>query len=174
MSINYKNLIDEAMRSIIKRILGIVRDIGCLPSNNHFYISFNTQYPGATLSDRMKRLYPEEITIVIQNQFEDLLVSDTNFSAILSFNGLKERVVVPFNAITSFIDPNVYFGLRFQSAECDTDSGLDAINNFINTDNALNIPVKINKKKPASSKAGKSNAVTKKIININDLRNKKK
>jgi hypothetical protein len=112
--INYAALIDEAMHAIVKKSLEMI-DNGKVPGNHHFFISFATKYKGVELSEKLRKRYPEEMTIVLQYQFDDLKVADKYFSVILSFDGVKERVVVPFAALTAFADPSVKFGLQFRS-----------------------------------------------------------
>ncbi|MDF2964856.1 MAG: hypothetical protein K0Q51_244 [Rickettsiaceae bacterium] len=111
--INYTKLIDEAMHIVVKRTLETVADNG-IPGDHHFYISFLTQAPGVALSSKLKQRYPEEMTIVLQYQFEDLRVFNDYFSVKLSFEGVKETIVIPFNALTAFADPSVKFGLQFK------------------------------------------------------------
>ena len=115
-SINYGALIDDAMHHIIKKALSYVA-INGLPEEHHFFISFITCYPGVYLSDRLKQRYPNEITIVLQYQFDDLIINNDHFSVVLSFNSVREKIVVPFNSITSFADPSVKFGLQFKHAD---------------------------------------------------------
>lgn len=112
--INYAALIDEAMHTIVKKSLEMI-DNGKVPGSHHFFISFVTKYKGVELSDKLRKRYPEEMTIVLQYQFDDLQVTEQYFSVVLSFDGVKERVVVPFTALTAFADPSVKFGLQFRS-----------------------------------------------------------
>lgn len=119
--IRYDLLAQEALRSVVRRVLADVGRDG-LPGDHHFYISFDTRAPGVRLSPRMMEKYPEEMTIVLQHQFWDLLVSDTHFEVGLSFGGVPEKLVVPFAALKGFFDPSVKFGLQFELA---TDEGED-------------------------------------------------
>jgi hypothetical protein len=84
------------------------------PGDHHFYVTFKTQAPGVQLSSRMKAKYPEEITIVLQHQYWDLTVSDSQIEVSLSFNNIPEKLVIPFEAITGFEDPTAPFGLKFE------------------------------------------------------------
>jgi hypothetical protein len=84
-----------------------------LPGDHHFFIGFSTTAPGVRISNRLRESYPEEMTVVLQHQFWDLEVTDTGFSVSLSFNGVPERLVVPFSSIKGFLDPSVQFGLQF-------------------------------------------------------------
>jgi hypothetical protein len=114
--IDYTKLIDEAMHIVVKRTLETIAENG-IPGDHHFYISFLTQAPGVALSAKLKQRYPEEMTIVLQYQFEDLRIFNDYFSVKLSFEGVKETIVIPFSALTAFADPSVKFGLQFKYFE---------------------------------------------------------
>jgi uncharacterized protein len=88
---------------------------GGLPGDHHFYITFLTKHPGVEIPDYLHKQYPEEMTIVLQYQFFGLTVDDKGFSVMLSFNNVRERLAVPFAAITTFADPSVNFALQFQT-----------------------------------------------------------
>ena len=111
--IDYEALQQDALRGIVRAALQQIAKTG-LPGEHHFYISFLTQGPGVVLSKRLKEKYPHEMTIVLQHRFWDLLVSDDRFEVKLTFDGVPERLVVPFAAIKVFIDPSVHFGLQFE------------------------------------------------------------
>jgi len=110
--IDYPGLIDSAMRNVVKEALIHVDRFG-LPGEHHFFISFQTNFPGVSISPQLKSRYPEEITIVVQHQFWDLKITDKQFSIMLSFNNIPEKLVVPFDALTAFADPSIKFGLQF-------------------------------------------------------------
>ena len=112
--IRYDLLTRDALCSVVRRVLGDVAKTG-LPGEHHFYVTFDTQAAGVRLSPRLREQYPEAMTIVLQHQFYDLGVSDHNFEVGLSFNGVIERLYVPFEAITGFVDPSVQFGLQFET-----------------------------------------------------------
>lgn len=114
--IDYGKLIDDAMHVIVRRALERVSKEG-LPGKHHFFISFLTDYPGVTLSQELKSKYPDEMTIVLQHQFEDLKVTDKRFEVVLSFDNVKERIGIPFDALVAFADPSVKFGLQFRHLE---------------------------------------------------------
>lgn len=118
--IRYDLLAQEALRSVVRRVLTDVARTG-LPGDHHFFISFDTRAPGVRLSQRMKEKYPEEMTIVLQHQFWDLIVTDTSFEVGLSFGGIPERLLVPFTALKGFFDPSVKFGLQFETLTADAD-----------------------------------------------------
>lgn len=121
--INYGQLIDDAMHIIVKRALEIVVSEG-LPGDHHFFISFLTDYPGVQISQALKQKYPEEMTIVLQYQFQDLYVDDNGFGVTLSFNNVNENLVIPFGALTAFADPSVKFGLQFRHMMEDVDDDM--------------------------------------------------
>lgn len=112
-SINYGELIDDAMHVIVKRALEKVAKDG-LPGEHHFFISFLTQYPGVKISKDLIEKYPEEMTIVLQYQFSDLYVDDNGMGISLSFDNIKESLYIPFMSLTAFADPSVKFGLQFR------------------------------------------------------------
>lgn len=129
--LEYSAWIDDAMRLIVKRALERVRDHG-LPGKHHFFISFITHFDGVSLSDTLRARYPEEMTVVLQHQFSNLKVNDASFSVDLSFDGTRERLEIPFNAIVAFADPSVKFGLQFRRQESPAprgESGPDAKKN---------------------------------------------
>jgi len=111
--IRYDILAQEALRGVVRTVLADAAKNG-LPGEHHFYISFDTQAEGVRLSPRMLAEYPKEITIVLQHQFWDLMVTEEGFEVGMSFGGVPERVAVPFTAIKGFLDPSVEFGLRFE------------------------------------------------------------
>ena len=111
-TIDYPGMIDSAMRGVVREALIHIDKFG-LPGDHHFFISFQTTYPGVSISPQLKSRYPEEITIVVQHQFWDLKITDKQFSIMLSFNNIPEKLVVPFDALTAFADPSIKFGLQF-------------------------------------------------------------
>lgn len=112
--INYPKIVDDAMRNVVSEILKSVEQNG-VQGDHHFYISFATNMFGVEMSDNIKKNYPDEITIVLQHQFEELKVERSRFSVTLMFGGIKEKLVVPFKAITAFSDPSVKFTIEFTS-----------------------------------------------------------
>lgn len=111
--IRYDVLVQEALKSVVRKVLTEVMQAG-LPGEHHFYISFDTQHPGVKISSRLRQRYPDEMTIVLQHQFWDLNVSDTQFEVNLSFGNVPEKLQVPFSAVKGFFDPSVQFGLQFE------------------------------------------------------------
>lgn len=115
-TIDYEALAQDAMRGVVRTVLVQAAKSG-LPGDHHFYISFDTVASGVVLSKRLKEKYPSEMTIVLQHRFWDLLVSETGFEVKLTFDGIPERLVVPFTAIRVFFDPSVRYGMQFESPE---------------------------------------------------------
>lgn len=114
--IPYDEIVQEALRAVVGRVLGQVETSGgTLPGNHHFYITFKTGAPGVVIPDHLKERFPDEMTIVLQNKFWDLSVNEGSFSVGLSFNQIPAKLDIPFSAITAFVDPAVDFGLQFQA-----------------------------------------------------------
>lgn len=111
-NIDFPAMIDDAMRGVVRTALRQVLERG-LPGTHHFYISFNTNYPGVRISPQLHDRFPEEMTIVLQHQFWDLDVGERLFSVALSFNNIPEKLVIPYAAMTAFADPSIKFGLQF-------------------------------------------------------------
>jgi uncharacterized protein len=114
--IRYDLLAQEALRGVVRKVLMDTAKNG-LPGEHHFYISFDTRADDVRLSPRMRAQYPEEMTVVLQHQFWDLVVSEDGFEVGVSFGGIPERVAVPFAAVKGFFDPSVQFGLQFEPSE---------------------------------------------------------
>ena len=128
--IDYEALAQEAMRNVVRSVLAETAAKG-LPGDHHFYISFDTLAPGVILSKRLREKYAEEMTIVLQHRFWDLFVNENRFEVKLTFDGIPERLVVPFKAIRVFFDPSVRYGLQFETqplagVEVDTNDELIA------------------------------------------------
>jgi hypothetical protein len=111
--IRYDILTQDALRGVIRKVLAEVSRTG-LPGSHHFFIRFGTQAPGVRVSSRLLKRYPEEMSIVLQHQFRDLSVSEHAFEVSLSFDGVPERLLVPFAAVRGFHDPSVHFALQFE------------------------------------------------------------
>lgn len=112
----YDLLAQEALRGVVRASLRKIMKTG-LPGEHHFYIAFDTRYPGVRLSERLDTKYPREMTIVLQHQYWNLQVRDDEFEVELSFDNIPEKLVVPFNAIKGFLDPYVQFGLQFETVK---------------------------------------------------------
>jgi hypothetical protein len=132
--IDYEALAQDALRGIVRTVLARVAKSG-LPGQHHFFIAFNTSAPGVGISPRLKAKYPDEMTIVLQHRFWDLIVGDERFEVKLTFDAIPETLVVPFAAIRVFFDPSVPYGLQFEGSdlaahtggvEIDSERALDA------------------------------------------------
>ena len=123
-SIDYGNLMHRAMRSLIQTVLNDVSEHG-LPGAHHFFITFDTRHPGVALADWLRERYPSDMTIVIQHWFENLVVTDEGFSITLNFGNNPEPMAIPFDALRTFVDPSVEFGLRFETQEEDDEEDED-------------------------------------------------
>jgi hypothetical protein len=113
--IPYDEIVQEALRAVVGRVLGEVETTGRLPGEHHFYITFKTGAPGVDIPRHLSERFPDEMTIVIQNRFWDLKVAEDGFEVGLSFNQAPAKLVIPFAAITGFVDPAVNFALQFQA-----------------------------------------------------------
>lgn len=113
--IGYDRIVEDALRGVVREALKRAAADG-LPGEHHFYVTCRTGAPGVVVPPALRKRYPEELTIVLQHQFWDLAVDRESFSVTLSFGGRKERLEIPFDAITGFADPGVRFALRFGPA----------------------------------------------------------
>ncbi|MBV7393203.1 SspB family protein [Mameliella sediminis] len=116
--IDYGKLMHRAMRGLIQQVLEDVQRDG-LPGEHHFFITFDTGHPDAELADWLSDRYPEEMTVVMQHWYDDLDVGDDGFAVTLNFGDAPERLYIPYDAIKTFVDPSVEFGLRFESQDED-------------------------------------------------------
>jgi uncharacterized protein len=117
---DYQAIVQDALRDAVRRVLATVAERG-LPGAHYFYIGFRTDEPGVEMPRGLREQYPHEMTVILQNQYWNLEVEAESFSVSLSFNGVRERLTVPFAALTAFVDPSAEFGLRF-----DGEDGRDA------------------------------------------------
>ena len=108
----YQEMMERALRGVMRDALARVEEQG-LPGNHHYYVSFLTRHEGVKIPDSLRARYPDEMTIVLQHQFWGLETAEDGFSVTLSFGGRSERLTVPFEAVTAFMDPAADFGLRF-------------------------------------------------------------
>jgi uncharacterized protein len=114
--LRYDRMVEQALRGVVRKALSEAGQRG-LPGDHHFYITFHTDRPGVGIADWLRQQYPQEMTIILQHQFWDLLVEEERFSITLSFGGRHERLTIPFSALTAFADPSVKFGLQFEANE---------------------------------------------------------
>jgi hypothetical protein len=134
--IDYGKLMDRAMRGVLRDALKIARDQG-LPGDHNFYITFETQKAGVDISSALSTQYPEEMTIVLEHQFWDLDIAEESFAVTLSFGGKRERLFIPFDAVTAFVDPSVKFGLQFGQQEGSGISQLGSENDDTDTNEVI-------------------------------------
>jgi hypothetical protein len=123
-TIDYGNLMHRAMRGLIQTVLTDVAKNG-LPGDHHFFVTFETGVEGVKMAKWLHDRYPEEMTLVMQHWFEDLTVTDAGFSVTLNFGNNPENITVPFDAVRTFVDPSVEFGLRFETHEMDDEAEED-------------------------------------------------
>ncbi len=114
--LRYDRMVEQALRGVVRKALSEAGQRG-LPGDHHFYITFHTDRPGVGIADWLHQQYPQEMTIILQHQFWDLVVEEDRFSITLSFGGRHERLTIPFSALTAFADPSVKFGLQFEANE---------------------------------------------------------
>ncbi|MEE1657065.1 ClpXP protease specificity-enhancing factor SspB [Microvirga sp. CF3062] len=122
--IRYDLLVQDALKGVVRKVLIDAKD--GLPGEHHFYISFQTDFQGVRLSNRLREKYPQEMTIVLQHQYWDLNVTEHTFEVGLSFSGIPERLLIPFDALTGFFDPSVQFGLKFDSQDDEAEEAPEA------------------------------------------------
>jgi uncharacterized protein len=122
--IRYDVLARDALRGVLRRVLTDAAEHG-LPGDHHFFITFVSTAEGVKLSPRLLAQYPEEMTVILQHQFWDLVVTEERFEVGLSFGGIPERLVVPYSAIKSFFDPSVQFGLQFEITDGEAPQAAD-------------------------------------------------
>ena len=113
--IPYDEIVQDALRAVVGRVLGEVERSGGLPGDHHFYITFKTRAPGVLIPKHLMERFPDDMTIVIQHRFWDLKVEEDDFTVGLSFGGVPATLHVPFAAVTQFHDPAVEFALTFQA-----------------------------------------------------------
>ena len=123
-SIDYGNLMHRAMRGLIKTVLEDVAEHG-LPGAHHFFITFDTTHEHVDIADWLRERYPSDMTVVMQHWYENLDVGEDGFAVTLNFGDQPEPLYIPYDAIKTFVDPSVEFGLRFETGEDDEDDGDD-------------------------------------------------
>lgn len=122
--INYDRLINNHLKGVVADALKIAAEQG-LPGENHFYITFRTDHPAVVVPLMLRSQYPENMTIVLQHQFSNLIVEDDRFSVDLMFGGIPQTLVIPFEAVSYFADPYARFGLSFDAGQPETDNEED-------------------------------------------------
>ncbi len=117
--IPYDEIVQDALRTVVRRVLERIDAEGGLPGAHHFYIAFRTRAPGVEIPKHLLERYPDEMTIVIQHRYWDLDINEERFQIGLSFNQVPAKLTIPFEAVTGFVDPAVNFALQFQPKEGD-------------------------------------------------------
>jgi uncharacterized protein len=133
-SIDYGNLMHEAMRGLIREVLSDVAEHG-LPGAHHFFISFDTGHPDVEIADWLAERFPDDMTVVMQHWFDDLDVKEDGFGITLNFGNQPERMYIPFDAIRTFVDPSVEFGLRFETQDVDDEDDDEDDDGTVSDDN---------------------------------------
>lgn len=122
----YEAWIQESLRGVMRFAIERAAAEG-LPGDHHFYLTFRTDAPGVALPERLRAQYPQEMTIVLQHQFDDLRATDAGFSVKLYFGGVPANLTIPWTAVTQFADPSVRFGLRFDAPQTAAKPGLPVL-----------------------------------------------
>lgn len=172
--IRYDILAQDALRGVVRKVLTEVVKTG-LPGDHHFFISFVTHAPGVRISERLLAQYEKEMTIVLQNQYWDLKVTDAGFSVGLSFDGHSEILEIPFSAVKGFFDPSVQFGLQFDVGEEDAAiSNEEPVEIDSDNDSAITKIEKVEKSETTDAdKSNKSEEQTgDKVISLDSFRKK--
>jgi len=154
--IRYDALVHQALRGVLRRVLSDAAEHG-LPGEHHFFITFLSTAEGVKLSPRLLEKYPQEMTIILQHQFWDLTVTEDRFEVGLSFGGIPERLVVPFNSVKSFLDPSVPFEVQFEPSDAAAEavaSNLPAAASPAPSAPPLGAPAAENKDEPAKPSEG--------------------
>ena len=144
-TIDYGNLMHRAMRGLIQEVLGDIQKNG-LPGQHHFFITFDTMHADVEIADWLSDRYPDEMTVVMQHWFDGLEVTDDGFSVTLNFGDKPEPLYIPYDAIKTFVDPSVEFGLRFETQDEDEEPKSDQ-------DNADEAPMEVAAEAPAKKDA---------------------
>jgi len=177
--IDYNKVVDQAMRSIVRRCLRfVVKNNYKLPGNHHFYITFDLDHEGVEVSKQLRKTHVEQMTIVLQHQFWDLTVEEDFFSVALSFNNVRETLVIPYDALISFADPSARFGLQFHNDEDlilpDDDEEIDdeLLESLLMIEEEFEDEEKIRSKKKAKPRATGDAEDGSKVISIDSFRKK--
>ncbi len=165
-------MVQSALRAVVKQTLEQMAKFGVM-GTHHFYISFVTNHPAVTMPEYLYEEYPDEMTIVLQHEFWDLVVHDDHFEVTLCFDDLNEHIVVPFEAITSFVDPSVKFGLQFTPEYSDSDSEKETAD-FTKAEQVTPLPEEKSKKqdKKKDKKSAKPSKDGTNIVTLDSFRKK--
>lgn len=159
--LRYDRMVEKALRSVVKTVVEEVIERDGLPGEHHFYITFNTDYPGVQIPDYLAERYPGEMTIVLQYQFYDLKVDDEKLEVTLSFNSVPEHLIIPLPSISIFADPSVNFALQFQPLSEEED-GFDPDDD----------PERIDVTEPAAEESKDSDDGAGEVISLDQFRKK--
>ena len=157
---DYDALVEESLKNVVKKVLLITSETGLL-GKSHFFISFNGNNKDVIVPPELKSKDNSEIKIIIQHQFWELKPLEDHFEVTLSFNGQKKKISVPYNAITSFTDPSVGFGLQFK-----VEDSLDINSDKYKAEEAEQIKIHVAAKTNKKNKSGE-------IVSLDDFRDKK-
>lgn len=155
--LRYDRMVEGALRGVVQSALQTVCDHG-LPGDHHFYITFRTRQASVRIPDRLREQYPEEMTIVLQYQYDDLSVTEEGFGVTLSFNNRQERLEIPYAAITTFADPSVNFALQFQPIDAIVDA--DEVDDLLDEAGEESDGADAPEAPPAPKETGGDNVVT--------------
>lgn len=132
-TIDYGNLMHDAMRGLIRQVLDGVAESG-LPGEHHFFITFDTNHPDVEMADWLSDRYPGDMTVVMQHWFDNLDVGDEGFAVTLNFGDSPEPIYIPYDAIQTFVDPSVEFGLRFETHDGEEPAALKSVDDPVEED----------------------------------------
>ncbi len=173
VELDYEYLMQNALRQVLREVLTITAEIGAAPGEHHFFIEFRTGAEGVILPDHLRAAYPERMTIVLQHQFENLIIDEEAFSITLWFKGKEANLRIPFSAVTSFADPSVEFGLHFNADTDDDDQPVEtkaAPKN--NADITQNSPTSADDKAGERNADGDEDATSADVVSLDSFRKK--
>ena len=163
--LRYDRMVEAALRGVVREAIARVAGFG-LPGGHSLYITFRSDFPGVDMPDWLKAQYPDAMTIVLEHQYWDLAADEETFGVTLSFKGRRQRITVPYAALTAFHDPGVQFGLRFdQSQDGEETSAAQA-------EKPAPLPGPTPAAKPAPEPAAADAAKTAQVVNLEAFRKK--
>ena len=171
--LRYDKMVENALRGVVRQAIEAVVELGDLPGDHHFYITFLTNYPGVEIPDYLRERYPGEMTIVLQYQFSGLSVDDDILRVTLSVNNIPENLVIPLAAISIFADPSVNFALQFQPVnDSMNESLLDALEEITDDDDDPDGDGSGSDKKKSSKKSKSDDGESGQVISLDQFRKK--